>query len=1170
MINKTILLGISVLLCLTSYAQTTETSYSTKNQPEWVQLMYSDPVNLIQLREAYEAYYQTHSFEKNEHTQFYKRYMKANWKLMDEAGFPNNNSLKWNETEYLAAKKALELSKSPSSQWQEIGPWDYDHEQAMEFEVQSPGSSHVYTIEQAPSNPDVVYAGTATAGVWKTTDKGLNWVLVTQDLLVNSVYAIAINPLNEDEVYFGEENGTIWKSMDGGSNWLPTGSANFQNANKWVRDLKWIGTDSLIAATNAGLYRTIDGGINWYTLGSGEYMEIEIHPALPSTIYTVKLSGNKTQFFKSIDSGDTWTIKDTGWPLPVTGDEQKRVEIGVTNANPNLVYVWASGSVGPDEGLYGVYKSIDAGESFNFVCCGTGPGGTATVDNPNLLGYSGEGTENGGQYYYDLAMGVSPTNENLLFGAGINVWRSEDGGSNWDLNAHWVTWVGDHTKYRYTHADVQDIKFFETASGVDMWVVSDGGIYYSSNQGDTLVPRMHGIHGTDFWGYQAGFKDGYVMLGGTYHNGTLIRYKDIYHGGKDTPNSGGWLAEMGGDNYRGFVNYGNSKIAYADNGAFQFSEVRNERITSLPFEGSKKCNTSYLYGEYGTYGYIPDIHTSFYSPVDDELWLTENNGSSFSEIASFSGGKVIQVKVSWSNPNILYITKRTGTSNYRILRSEDKGISWTDVTPTNANTGNNGARAKYIEIDEEDPNKIWCILMGSQTGNKVFESIDGGLNWTNITTSNINGENVISIFHQYGTEDGLYIGTTRAVYYKNKNMSEWALFNSNLPASTSAVFLEPYYAEGKLRTATQHGVYECEFYENSAPTAMISADKNQINKALNCSLDSVIFKDHSTVQTATASWSWIFEGGIPSTSNEENPIVYYENEGTFDVQLIVTDQYGTDTIIKTDFIQVSTQFIGQHVQEDFESGIFPPHGWSAIEIGSGSWEQATQINGTEENGCAQFPNYWEDATGTEHILLLPAMNFEDAIQPSISFDYTYNNNGSYEDSLALIYRIEAGPWQTLWQKGGSELSVSGTDVWFWYDANPTVYWVNESIDLNNFIGTSCIEFAFKNIGTYGNHIWLDNVNLDANYTGLNHLENTLLTKVHPNPSSGIINMNWKSGNTPTVIKVLTVNGALIQTLNLDKGIHQTQLNLNELADGFYFVVVEQGERKEMIKISVNH
>jgi len=139
---------------------------------------------------------------------------------------------------------------------------------------------------------------------------------------------------------------------------------------------------------------------------------------------------------------------------------------------------------------------------------------------------------------------------------------------------------------RYTHADVHDIKFFESPGGWDMWIASDGGLYYSSDEGDHTEPRMYGIHGTDFWGFQAGYQDGDVMLGGTYHNGTLIKYKDIYKYGATDENSGGWMAEGAGDNVRGFVNYGNNKVAYDDGGSFEFSEDRLIRPANLSFDGN--------------------------------------------------------------------------------------------------------------------------------------------------------------------------------------------------------------------------------------------------------------------------------------------------------------------------------------------------------------------------------------------------------------------------------------------------------------------------------------------------------------------------------------------------------------------------------------------------------
>ena len=76
-------------------------------------------------------------------------------------------------------------------------------------------------------------------------------------------------------------------------------------------------------------------------------------------------------------------------------------------------------------------------------------------------------------------------------------------------------------------------------------------------------------------------------------------------------------------------------------------------------------------------------------------------------------------------------------------------MTWTDVTPTNAQTSSNQNRSKYIEVDDQDPNKIWCILMGSQTGNKVFQSTDGGATWTNLTTPTIASNVVFTLNNEF-------------------------------------------------------------------------------------------------------------------------------------------------------------------------------------------------------------------------------------------------------------------------------------------------------------------------------------------------------------------------------------------------------------------------------------
>ncbi|MGB0915175.1 MAG: T9SS type A sorting domain-containing protein [Crocinitomicaceae bacterium] len=1143
---KNLLICILAITSYFSFGQEQVKYSAAENSPEWVKYMYTDNPSLFILREKFETYYASNDFKKDQHTQYFKRLLKNNWLNTDEAGYIIPAPAKRD-------KIIRNQVKSPTSNWEEAGPWDYDHEQAMDFQVQSPGSSHIYTVEQSPVNPDLIYAGTATAGTWMSTDKGLNWTSSTRFLDINGVYAIALHPTDANTAFFGERDGQLWKTTNNGSSWSIIGGPTLENTDKWYRDLKFIGNNTMLAATDAGLFRSSDNGVSWTNVHAGEHMEIEINPSNSNIIYAVKLNGDKTEFYKSLDNGLTWTIKTNGWPNPAAGDEQKRVEIGVSADDANIVYVWGGGEVNGLGGFYGFYKSTDAGESFSFECCGGSAGGTPTVSNPNMLGWAELGDDDGGQYYYDLAFAASPTDADRVFGAGINVWRSLDAGIAWELNAHWVTWVGANTADRYSHADVHDIKFFQNGPNVDMWVASDGGLYYSADEGDHLEPRMHGIHGTDFWGYQSGFKNGDVMLGGTYHNGTLIKYNDIYKGGLANPDEGGWLAELGGDNYRGFVNYGNPRIAYADNGAFEFSEVRTIRRNNVSFDGNNKCNTSYVTGEYGNYEFDPNNFNVFYSPVGTELMKTENGGISFTPVFDFGGNKIVQVKVSWSNPDVIYVTHKLNGSVFKIMKTIDAGITWNDVTPTTLEANGNHNRTKYIEVDEKDENKLWCILMGWQTGNKVFQSTDGGDTWTNITSPSIENENVISIAHHYGSDDGLYIGTRKTIYYRNNTLGEWVEFNNNLPTSTMCSFIQPFYGNGKIRTASQRGVYECDFYEDVPPIAMAAANKTAINLASNCLADTIQFVDHSTVRSSSATWSWTFQGGSPATSSLENPKIVYSSPGTYNVKLVVTDAFGTDSVELIGFIEVTNSYSSPQIVEDFNGAIFPPTGWKMEDSEGSGWEQ----DGPQDdpsNLVAGFPNYWVDATGQSHHLIMPAIEMTDATSASIAWDYTYNDNNGYTDSLALVYRTGNNPnWQTLWQKGGADLEVAGTQTWYWDAADPTIVWQNEVVDLTSLLGESCVELAFSNIGYYGNHLWIDNVNLSGTYvTGLDELSDVIIN-INPNPSKGMFLINASA--LIETYTITDISGKVILTNN-DVSKMNINLDISNQPNGVYFITTE--------------
>jgi hypothetical protein len=147
-----------------------------------------------------------------------------------------------------------------------------------------------------------------------------------------------------------------------------------------------------------------------------------------------------------------------GTGFPASGVE--RTQITVTAANPNVVYALCSRS--GDHGFYGFYKSVDAGASW-----------TTQSTTPNILGWASNGSDVGGQGWYDLAVAASPTSENSVFVGGVHIWRSTNGGVTWTISANISA-----------HPDVHDITF-ASGSSIKIYAGTDGGVFYSNTAGTT-------------------------------------------------------------------------------------------------------------------------------------------------------------------------------------------------------------------------------------------------------------------------------------------------------------------------------------------------------------------------------------------------------------------------------------------------------------------------------------------------------------------------------------------------------------------------------------------------------------------------------------------------------------------------------------------------------------
>ncbi len=1034
------------------------------DRPEWVQLMYGPDPDPGAVQAAYDAYYAVHPFVKNTDTQYFKRWKRE----LGRAFVPKDPTQRADYEQGL--RDYLETSVSGgdrAANWTCLGPFDWDHT-AVDRSY-APGSAHVFTVEMSPSDPDILYAGTATAGVWKSTDHGLIWSDMTKNLMVREVVSVEIDHTNPDVVYFGSEN-DLWKSTNGGATWAIIGDATFQALDHRLADIVMHPTDpqTILLCSDRGLYRSTNGGSTLTQVQPGDWLELEFKPGDPMTLYAVKQVSNRTEFWRSVNGGTTFTQVGIGWPAPVSPDEQERTEIAVSPAAPNTIYALCSGEINGGTGLFGIYKSEDSGSTWTFQCCGTGPGGVPSVSNPNLLGYSDTGIEPGGQYYYDLALAVDPANANIVHVCGIQRWVSTDGGVTFTCPAKW-----SHSyKPNYLHADIHDIRYF----GGEIWVASDGGMFQSTDNGATFTRRMFGISGTDFWGFgQGGWTGSNVMIGGTYHNGTLLKDNNVYQNG--------WISTDGGDGVRGYVHPQYDRRVLSDYGYKTLSGDRN--VANRNTTWARQPNASYVTGQSSDLIWHPNLVNTAYLGNGTSLWRTDDNGTSFTPLHDF-GEAVASLAMCFTDPNVIYAcTFVDWWGVKRVYRSTDAGVSFTEITPSSTLLAGNTWVPYDIAVSAADPLRIWLVRTSQYgnspnlNGNCIYTSMDGGTTWTNITTPALNNQWPTNITHQFGTDGGLYLGTRRAVYVRNDASPSWTQWNSGLPARTASTELEVHYRDGKVRNATDHGIWESPLEFTSVPMANFSADKRTVT----CLASTVQFYDHSALRGDGYSWNWSFPGGSPATSTNRSPSVVYDSPGSYDVTLTVTDVNGTSTRTITNFIRFETFSVTAPIAQTAEDQVVTPQGWRLENADDDdSWENVALAVGADgaPGRAWRMDYYYYNAPGQLDRLITPVISLGGSAGTRLKFNHAYKPYGaSYTDGLRVEISTNCGQsWSTLFYQEAFALGTATTGASPWAPAAASD-WRSTDLDLSAYDGQQVV-LRFTGVNDFGDRLYLDNLVLENN------------------------------------------------------------------------------------------
>jgi photosystem II stability/assembly factor-like uncharacterized protein len=215
------------------------------------------------------------------------------------------------------------LSLPLAAQSSPTTPWIFDGPQPL---VSHPGatpySGRATSIALDPSNGRTAYLGT-TGGIWKTTNAGVTWKVVTDTAPSVVIGAIAVAPSNPSIVYGGTGEDSyaidsfdgqgVLKSTDAGATWtlLPgfqtqvgTGSHFYSLA------VSPTNPNLVFAATQFGLFRSSDGGATWPRFLALQTSAVLIDKNSPSTIYAgVGSLGNligESPIYKSTNAGATW------------------------------------------------------------------------------------------------------------------------------------------------------------------------------------------------------------------------------------------------------------------------------------------------------------------------------------------------------------------------------------------------------------------------------------------------------------------------------------------------------------------------------------------------------------------------------------------------------------------------------------------------------------------------------------------------------------------------------------------------------------------------------------------------------------------------------------------------------------------------------------------------
>ncbi|MCB0704254.1 MAG: hypothetical protein KDC34_03050 [Saprospiraceae bacterium] len=648
-------------------------------------------------------------------------------------------------------------------------------------------SGRVTAVDVNLSNPDQIFVGTASGGLWMSEGGGVSWKPIFDSMEVASIGAVAIDQSNPDVIWVGtgegnprnsqSSGGGIYKSIDGGRTWMLMGLQRTRNIHRIIvhRDNPNIVYVAAIGyawgdSADRGVYRTTDGGKNWEKVlfvnnrtGAADFV---VDPTNPNKMFVnmweyrrwpwfFKSGGPGSGLYVTLDGGDTWTKRTEKDGLPK--GELGKIGLAIAPSSPNVVYALVEAEKN------GLYRSSDGGFTWTKV------NDKDIGDRPF--------------YYSDIA--VDPENENRLYNVFSNVKVSQDGGKTFETLLGWDNVHGDH---HYWWISPDDPSYMIDGNDGGMAITRDKGASWQFIENLPVGQFYHIAVDNDY---------PYNVYGGMQDNGTWQGPGSVWRRGGIR--NGYWNEITFGDGFDVVIDRNNPNIAYTmyqggnlfkvdlTTGAAQLIKPVHPEGEYLRFnwnagiaQGALVPNTLYYGSQYlhasddggrswriispdlttndpakqkqlesggltldvtGAENYTTITCIAPSSRVKEVIWvgtddgniqLTSDGGKSWTNVGRNirglpQGGWVAQIHASRVNSSEAYVV----VNNYRqddwtpyLFRTRDLGVTWERVASQSSVDG-------YCLSFVQDVYEPRLLFLGTEFG--LYVSVDEGANWTKWT-----------------------------------------------------------------------------------------------------------------------------------------------------------------------------------------------------------------------------------------------------------------------------------------------------------------------------------------------------------------------------------------------------------------------------------------------------